>query len=97
VDQFAALGFDAGQRRQLGDVVRAGAREKAGIAWFGHHSPKGRKKETSFFAKKEAKKLLITTALEWPQYGRSKAVVSKSFFGYFFFKKSNCLLTFSTD
>jgi hypothetical protein len=49
---------------------------------------------TSFFAKKEAKKLLLSPAFEWPQYGRSKAVVSKSFFGYpgrgaIFFKKSN--------
>jgi hypothetical protein len=47
-----------------------------------------KKKEarTSFFAKKEAKKLLLITAFEWPQFGRSKAGGIKSFLVTFFKK-----------
>jgi hypothetical protein len=48
---------------------------------------KDKKARTSFFAKKEAKKLLLTAAFEWPQFGRSKAGGIKKFFGYFFSKK----------
>jgi hypothetical protein len=42
--------------------------------------------------KKRSKKLLIPPAFERPKFGRSKAVVNKSFFGSFFAKKE--LLTF---
>jgi hypothetical protein len=43
------------------------------------------------FLKKSRKKLLLITASERPQYGRSNAAVSKSFL-VTFFQKSNCLL-----
>jgi hypothetical protein len=47
---------------------------------------KDKKARTSFFAKKEAKKLLLTAAFEWPQFGRSKAGGIKSFLVTFFKK-----------
>jgi len=43
------------------------------------------------FLKKARKNFSLPPAFERPQYGRSKAGGIKSFFGYFFFKKSNCL------
>jgi len=54
---------------------------------------KKKKGRTSFFAKKEAKKLLITAAFEGPNCGRSKAGVNKSFL-VTFFQKSNFFLPF---
>jgi hypothetical protein len=45
------------------------------------------KQARSSFLKKRTKKLLFITAFEWPQYGRSSAVVNKSFFASFFAKK----------
>jgi hypothetical protein len=48
---------------------------------------------TSFFAKKEAKKLLFTTAVERPNCGRSTAVVNKSFLRAFFQKSAAFLLS----
>jgi hypothetical protein len=44
------------------------------------------------FLKKRSKKLLLPTALERPDFGRSKAVGNKSFL-VTFFQKSNCFLT----
>jgi len=57
---------------------------------------KQRQERTSFL-KKRSKKLFVTTAFERPQYGRSNAVGIKSFFGYFFFKKSNFFLFKGTE
>jgi len=39
--------------------------------------------------------VISTTAFERPNEGRAKSAGNKSFFGYFFFKKSNFFLPFS--
>jgi len=51
-----------------------------------------RKQKTSFL-KKRSKKLLHRVARLWRRHGRAKRF--RSFFGYFFFKKSNCFLVLS--
>jgi hypothetical protein len=51
-----------------------------------------RKQKTSFL-KKRSKKLLHRFVRLWRRHGRAKRF--RSFFGYFFFKKSNCFLVLS--
>jgi hypothetical protein len=58
-----------------------------------HFSSSRKKVRTSFFAKKEAKKLSSPAAFEGPNCGRSKAGVNKSFL-VTFFQKSNFFLPF---
>jgi len=58
------------------------------------HLPRQEKKARTSFLKKRSKKLLLTMAFEWPQYGRSTAVGNKSFLRAFFQKSASFFLPF---